>query len=242
MTARQFVSICPVNSTESIDLEVPLNEPIKTLLPDLLKVLEQPLSLGGKALDYSLKTEDDEVIDENFTFADAKIENFQRLWLIFSKNVIRQDEDGNVKTATIIGSQISSVDGLQVLPEPPRGLQGLMSPLLWVQLPIEKPSLVSPSGLIFELGDKPMLIGRSSNNSKPDIDLSELDPELISSREHATIELTDNKAILKTLKPPNGTFVNGVLLDSGDTCDLKDGDAIQFGVTGVKLVFCLPKK
>jgi hypothetical protein len=241
MPNRLFIRICPVNSVESADLEVPADEPVLSILPDLLKVLDQPISVNKKHLHYSLRTEEDELLIEEKTLAEAGIENFQTLWLTIiadkSGNEVVNDseETKNVNRDTLINDKVIPAVEL------PKGLRGIMSPSLWSQLPIEKPSLVSPSGLIFDLGDPPILIGRYSKDCSPSIDLTELDCGAVSSRKHVEISGGDDKFTLKALKTTNGTFLNGVKLNPEETIPLKDGDSIMFGIGGVRLIFCLPK-
>ena len=241
MPNRQFVRICPVNSVEGVDLEVPAEEPIRSILPDLLKVMDQPFSLNKKRLHYSLKTEEDELLSEEKTLSEAGIENFQTLWLTVLEDKAEGEEVSDSEKTSVMKKD-TPTDG-KGLPkaELPRGLQGVMSPMLWSQLPIENPSLVSPSGLIFELGDPPILIGRYSKDCSPSIDLTELDSGSVSSRRHAEISVAKGKYIIKALKTTNGSFVNGVKLNPEETIALKDGDSIMFGLGGLKLIFCLPK-
>jgi hypothetical protein len=241
MPNRQFVRICPVNSVDGVDLEVPADVPIRSVLPDLLKVLDQPSSVHKKHLHYALKTEEDELLNEDKTFADAEIENFQTLWLTVFTNKTDMEEMTETEKAQAQKNEPAPENKVLPVAELPRGLRGIMSPLLWSQLPIENPSLVSPSGLIFELGERQMLIGRYCKDCNPAIDLSHLDKESVSSRKHAEIRGVKGKFILKALKTTNGTFVNGVKLNPGEVITLNDGDTIMFGLEGVILIFCLPK-
>ena len=243
MSNRLFVKICPVNSVEAIDLELPADESIHKILPDLLKVMDQPSLLNGKPLRYALKTEEDELLVEQKTLAEAGIEDFQKLWLTILVDKTNGEKNADSQK-NIVMPRTSSLDakGAQIQPELPRGLRGIMSAALWSQLPIENPSLVSSSGLIFELGDPPIVIGRYSKDCSPTIDLTELDTEAISSRPHVEINVHGEKYVLRALKTKNGTFVNNIKLDPNGTVMLKDGDTIMFGIDGVKLVFCMPKR
>jgi hypothetical protein len=190
MPDRQFVIICPPYSIEGVDLEVPAGEPIHSFLPDLLKVMDLPSAMNGKQLHYALRTEEEELLDESRSLKDAGIENFQTLWLA---TVTDKADDGSNNSEAIIHED-KNPPHIKESPAPsklPNGLQGEMSPLFWSQLPIEHPSLVSSTGIIFELGLPPITIGRFSKDFNPSIDLTELDRNMISSRRHAEINIAN---------------------------------------------------
>lgn len=73
----------------------------------------------------------------------------------------------------------------------------------------------------FELGDKPITIGRS-----PDADITLYDER--SSRLHCGIRLWDGDFYIKDLKSRNGTIVNGRPID---VTKLEPGDTIRVGST-----------
>ena len=73
----------------------------------------------------------------------------------------------------------------------------------------------------FELGEKPITIGRS-----PDADIILLDERV--SRIHCGIRLWDGDFFLKDLKSRNGTFVNGQAVE---VTKLEVGDTIRVGST-----------
>lgn len=74
-------------------------------------------------------------------------------------------------------------------------------------------------------------VGRSDSriNHKPDIDLTSIDAEKVTSRKHARIAYSNGIYKLADLSSLNGTYVNGKKLQNGDECGLKDGDEIIFG-------------
>jgi predicted component of type VI protein secretion system len=104
---------------------------------------------------------------------------------------------------------------------------------------VEVPSLLSSQGFVFELGAPPILIGRRSRGAEPDVDLTEIDPEMASSRRHARILLRDQTYALEALPTTNGTFVNGRELKAGEVQPLQSGDRLLFGSDGVELSFFL---
>ncbi|OGV43794.1 MAG: hypothetical protein A2X46_08880 [Lentisphaerae bacterium GWF2_57_35] len=71
----------------------------------------------------------------------------------------------------------------------------------------------------FEIGEKPITIGRS-----PDADVVILDEK--ASRIHCGIRLWDGDFYIKDLKSRNGTYVNG---ERVELAKLKAGDRIQVG-------------
>jgi pSer/pThr/pTyr-binding forkhead associated (FHA) protein len=102
---------------------------------------------------------------------------------------------------------------------------------------IPKPSLVSKAGYIFELDSPPIAIGRASRDFKPDLDLSELDPEFASSRRHCRIDAGRDGLTITALRTTNSTYVNGSELAAGAAHTLRNGDVIQFGFEGVELTY-----
>lgn len=71
----------------------------------------------------------------------------------------------------------------------------------------------------FEVGDKPITIGRS-----PEADVVILDEK--ASRIHCGVRLWDGDFYIKDLKSRNGTYVNG---ERVEVAKLKPGDRIQVG-------------
>ncbi len=61
----------------------------------------------------------------------------------------------------------------------------------------------------------------------PDCEIS-LPEESYLSRHHAELELVDGDYVLRDLASRNGSYVNGERVDS---CTLRDGDAVRFGLT-----------
>ena len=65
----------------------------------------------------------------------------------------------------------------------------------------------------------------------PDIDLSEVDSSRSTSRRHAKVYRRGGKFFLtEEIGTTNGTFVNGIRLETGVPCELKAGDEVQFGL------------
>jgi len=244
MPKRCFITIRKKNSNEQIDIEVPGDQPVRIILPDLLKVLDEPVSLGGRPLQYGLMTEKEALLTEEDTLKDAGVENFETLYLCVLEDSGKQSgiEGGDKGEKQIENTNPEKKTAALEMPDLPVELKGLISPILWAQLLIEQPSLISPSGLIFVLNESQTLIGRKSNESQPDIDLTELDTNLIASRKHAEITYSDGYFTLRALRTTNGTFVNGVRLQPDQLWTIRDGDVIQFGSRGVQLIFRLPHK
>jgi CRP-like cAMP-binding protein len=70
----------------------------------------------------------------------------------------------------------------------------------------------------------------------PDVDLGEIDTHRSTSRRHAKIHRRGRKFFLnEEIGTTNGTFINGLRLQTGVPYELKDGDEVQFGL--VKMVF-----
>lgn len=240
MSKRFFITIRTERSNERVDLEVPGNRSIHDLMPDLLKVLELPATRKGIPLQYSLKTEKDVLLTGEDTLEDAGVENAETLTITLLTDEAGAPAESEASKSILAEIKSRNTATLAIPPaDLPMERGGVISPIILAQLPIEQPSLISPSGLIFILKKSYTLIGRTSNDNNPDIDLTELDTGIISSRKHAEITFLDGSFILKALKTTNGTFVNSVELDPDKTWTLKDKDIIQFGFRGVQLMYCV---
>lgn len=80
---------------------------------------------------------------------------------------------------------------------------------------------IKPDGapLLFELGDRPITIGRS-----PDADIIVLDEK--ASRIHCGVRLWDGEFYLKDLKSKNGTYLNDRTVE---VSKIRHGDVIRIG-------------
>jgi predicted component of type VI protein secretion system len=74
-------------------------------------------------------------------------------------------------------------------------------------------------------------LGRSSPAATitPDLDLGPEDTERRVSRRHAEVTCRPGVTELTDLRSANGTYRNGVLLEPGRPCVLRDGDRLTFG-------------
>lgn len=87
------------------------------------------------------------------------------------------------------------------------------------------PRLVSESGAVFEIPVGESSVGREL------ADL-EITGEATVSRKHATISRTDSTITIVDVGSTNGTFVNGLRIDS--PTELRIGDRVQFGAAGYR--------
>ena len=76
------------------------------------------------------------------------------------------------------------------------------------------------------------LVGRSSETTDPDIDLTHVDPSRLISRRHAFIMRRRGGYVIEDLESVNGTFLNGIqrLQPHAQTL-LREGDQVSFGET-----------
>ncbi len=81
------------------------------------------------------------------------------------------------------------------------------------------------------------LIGRTDQTAV-DIDLEDQENEgsIWSSRQHASIQLENNKLIIEDLNSKNGTFVNRIKLRPGQKCELLPNDIIHIGSIQFKVL------
>jgi pSer/pThr/pTyr-binding forkhead associated (FHA) protein len=83
------------------------------------------------------------------------------------------------------------------------------------------------------LSDRPEThVGRrdSVTGKRPDIDLTDVDPQKTTSRRHARILRSGDRIfVFEEIATTNGTFVNGNRIGNGIRVEVKDADWIQFG-------------
>lgn len=94
------------------------------------------------------------------------------------------------------------------------------------------------NGVCFALDRVETLIGRYDpvTEQSPDIDLTELDLKRSVSRRHARVLKSETGyTLVEEVGALNGTFVNGIKIDAGQSHPIVDGDEIGIGV--VKIIF-----
>lgn len=95
---------------------------------------------------------------------------------------------------------------------------------------------VSETGKVYELYPQKskieLLIGRVTNNSKPDIDLGDQGGDKRGvSRVHLSVRYDSNQRTIHVidLSSANGSFINGQRLYPNETRILRDGDELKLG-------------
>ncbi len=91
-------------------------------------------------------------------------------------------------------------------------------------------------------GKADFLIGRSDKMSTlaPDIDLTEFDKEMVTSRKHAKLTKKGDIYTIEDLNSTNFTYLNGRMLSPRTSTKLDDGDVIRIGK--IYLVFTRIKR
>ncbi|HEY43964.1 MAG TPA: FHA domain-containing protein, partial [Anaerolineae bacterium] len=199
-----------------------------------------PMAEGSQPLRYLIRTESGRILEESETLLAAGIENSDVLWITLAEGVDAEEISEPLADGTEIGSDVGPVRGFAPVAATnpsPKDRRGTLAPPRSVRFPIHEPSLISSQGVIFVLGKPPITIGRSSREHQPDIDLTEIDIEIVSSRQHAEIHAEGDRFVLIPKQTTNGTFVNGVELLPEEKHTLKDEDVLQFGFEGVELIF-----
>jgi hypothetical protein len=238
---RRFVTLRTDSGREEVNLEMPGDQPIGGWMADLIKILNWPFMDADRPLDYRLRTDSGRVLSDHETLNDAGIENSDVLWI----SLVEPDSETELvnfidKEEHLLEIE-QSLNGDLITLDSDRGLirkSEILSAPREVHITISEPSLVSRTGYVYVLGTPPIIIGRRSRGHQPDIDLTELDEEYVSSRRHATILKEGDRWVLLIRETTNGTFVNGVGFSPGERHIIKDGDVIQFGFEGVELMFC----
>jgi hypothetical protein len=187
-----------------------------------------------------VRTESGRVLTDSETLLDAGIENSDVLWITLGQEVDPEEEpESSVRRMEFEPEEglVSGFAPVATTNPSPKDRRGTLAPPRSIRFTIQEPSLISSQGLIFVLGKPPIIIGRSSREHQPDIDLTEIDTEIVSSRKHAEIHKENDRLVLIAKQTTNGTFVNGVELHPEEKHTLEEGDAIQFGFEGVELTF-----
>ena len=95
------------------------------------------------------------------------------------------------------------------------------------------------SGTVLEVElSRSRMVGRGDpvTGLVPDVDLSEVDPERSSSRQHAKVFSEGERFfVVEDVGTTNGTFVNGERVKSGVPAEISSGDQVRFGL--VDLLF-----
>ncbi len=216
---KKIITLRSVAFNDGIALELPGDQPISTLIPEILKTLHWPAKADNQELAYTLSFENQE-LNQNLSLDQIGIENFQTVFITPPR----------LKAAATAELREQDITSLVRGPLP-----------FWESIPVSKPSLISMKGAVFPLKEPTTVIGRHDETNTVDIDLTDLEKYLfISSRRHAEIIKTDMGYMLKPLKATNGTFLNGVEVNPGESYYLQNGNIIQFGIWGVQLVFKMP--
>ena len=232
MGKRQFITLRTANSNEETDMEVPSDRPVSAVLPEILKILNWPMTdENGEPLYYALTDDARVQIPSDETFPEADVDNFEVVHVIL---------DEAQKQRILDGRKSAPAERIPGTGQTDENKGALSKPVPFMP-PIIGPCLLSGSGVIFMVGELPALIGRKSSGTAPQIDLTELDKQIKSSRSHAEIVRQDDCYALHVLKPKNGMLINGMPLNPNTVFPLKDGDVLQFGFQGVQLTWREPK-
>lgn len=236
MGRRQFITLRTSKSNEETDMEVPSDRPISEILPEIIKTLSWPvLDENGNSLNYVLTDDAHVPILPEKTFPEAHVDNFEIVHVILDETQQKRilDDQKSAPAERIPGSNLTRKtenEEKSALSQPVPFLPQIIGPCL-----------LGSSGIMFMIGDLPALIGRKSNNIIPQIDLTDLDTGLRSSRAHAEIIRIDGKYAIHVLKPKNGMLLNGTQLAAGSNALIHDGDVLQFGFQGVQLTWREPR-
>ena len=235
---RRFITLRAEHSLEELDLELPADRRIGDLVPEIVRALGWPETSAGETIKYQVFREAGELLDEAATLAGVGVENSDVLWIRLAVEAARPAEATDPSSPAVGGAKKpqAAPRPLDLTAEPPEP-RGSLPPPVETGVEIAKPSIVSREGVVFELGGSRTLIGRSGRGFRPDVDLTDLDPEYAASRRHAVIEAQGDEYVITALRTTNGTYVNGTELAPGAKHRLGSSDDIQFGSGGVKLTF-----
>jgi hypothetical protein len=224
MPQRLFITLGSRQRKDRILLELPGDQPIQGLIPDLVQVV------GWKELAvvprdaFFLETDEGERLPDGQTLKDAGVTSSDLLFLSHqeAKPVNEKAAAGKAGSPEAGSKPDSSASAAAAA---------------HAQEILQQPHLMGPRGLVFLLSRSPVTIGRSGKGGAPDIDLAEWDTKMVISRRHAVVEKIKDGVSIKPEKTTNGTFINGVEVPAGESRLLRDGDRIHFGFKGLELVY-----
>jgi hypothetical protein len=222
MPQRLFVTLGSRRRKDRILLEMPGDQPLRGLIPDLIQVLGWKEFAGVPQSSFYLETEEGERLPDDKTLKDAGVTSSDLLFL-------SQQE---APTPAPEAKDTPKIDSGHPAAAPAPAAVDVQALAV-----LNQPHLLGPRGLVFVLEPVPVSLGRAGKGSTPDIDLSEWDPKMIISRRHAVIDKSREGLFLRPERTTNGTFINGVEVPAGESRLLRDGDKIHFGFKGLELVF-----
>jgi hypothetical protein len=229
MTQRLFITLGSRRRKDRLLLELPGNQPIQALIPDLVQVVGWKELADVPRDAFFLETDEGERLPDGQTLKDAGVTNSDLLFLSH-----REVQPASAKTA----AEKAAAGAVVAKPETAENAAATAR----AQEILQQPHLMGPRGLVFLLSRSPVTIGRSGKGSTPDIDLAEWDSKMVISRRHAVIEKVKEGLAIKPEKTTNGTFINGVEVPAGESRILRDGDKIHFGFKGLELMFKAAEK
>ncbi len=224
MPQRLFITLGSRRRKDRLLLEVPGDQPVQGLIPDLVQVVGWKELAEVPRNAFFLETDEGERLPDNKSLQDAGVTSSDLIFL-------SHQEPG----AAIEKAAAEKAGPPDAGANPDASANAAAA--LHAQEILHQPHLAGPRGLVFLLSRLPVTIGRSGKGGSPDIDLAEWDPKMIISRRHVVIEKSKEGLAIKPEKTTNGTFINGVEVPAGESRLLRDGDKIHFGFKGLELVF-----
>jgi hypothetical protein len=230
MPQRLFVTLGSRRRKDRILLEIPGDQPVRELIPDLVQVV------GWKELEdvprnaFFLETDEGERLPDNQSLKDAGVSSSDLIFLS------HQEAKPMVERAAV--EKTGSPDA----GSKPDASANDAAAAAHAQEIFKQPHLAGPRGLVFLLSKSPVTIGRSGKGGSPDIDLADWDAKMVISRRHAVVEKSKDGISIRPEKTTNGTFINGVEVPAGESRILRDGDKIHFGFKGLELVYKAAEK
>ncbi len=225
MPQRLFITLGSHRRKDRVLLELPGDQPIRGLIPDLVQVVGWKELADVPRNAFFLETEEGEKLPENRSLKDAGVGSSDLIFLS------HRDPGSGVEKA------IAGEAGAPEAGTKPDVSANDAAAAAHARDILQQPHLAGPRGLVFLLSRLPVTIGRSGKGGSPDIDLAEWDSKMIISRRHAVIEKAKDGLAIKPEKTTNGTFINGVEVSAGESRILRDGDRINFGFKGLELIF-----
>lgn len=223
MTERLFITVSILDRKDcTVLMELPGDLPIREWIGDLVRAAGWENHAGMPPEGFRVETEEGRALDPGQTLNGAGITSADRLYLSVHNPPVSPPAPGISPGAGREGED-ENVDG--------------SSSGLSLREIGRRTRLTGPGGLIFLIGEPPLTVGRAGKHFIPDIDLSEWDTGVVTSRKHAVLHQDESGLALAPEQTTNGTFLNGVEIPAGESRLLRDGDRIRFGFGGLELIF-----
>ncbi len=160
MTQRLFITLGSRRRKDRILLEVPGDQPVRGLIPDLVQVVGWKELADVPRTSFFLETDEGERLPDEKSLKDAGVSSSDLIFLshqqakpAIEKAAAEKDGGRDAESAPDASASTAAAAHAQAI--------------------LKQPHLAGPRGLVFLLSRLPVTIGRSGKGGSPDIDLAD---------------------------------------------------------------------